>query len=98
MRHVIPYLPLLLIAHVIVLLNGIANPMTPALSITHASVLVLVPFPQSSPHVRSYRPIIPSPCALGQQVIALLSQLIVLPCHVYHLIVLSRLVSLLLGS
>ncbi len=49
---------------------------------THASVQVLVPFPQLSPHVRSYRPITPSPCALGQQVIALLSQLIVLPCLV----------------
>ncbi len=78
MRHVVPYLLLLLIISVVVLLNGGASPMTPALSMTHASVPVLVPSPQLSPHVPSYRPIIPSPCALGQQVIALLSQLIVL--------------------
>ncbi len=51
--------------------------MTPALSMTHASVLVLVPFPQLSLRVRSYHPITLNPCALGQQVIALLSQLIV---------------------
>ncbi len=55
----------------IVLLNGGVSPMTPALSITHASALVLVPFPQLSPHVPSYRPITPSPCTLSQQVIAL---------------------------
>jgi len=76
MRHVIPYLPLLLIAHAIVLLNGSVNPMMPALSITHASVLVPVPFPQLSPHVCSYCPITPNPCALGQQVIAVLSCLL----------------------
>ena len=52
--------------------------MGPALSMTRASVPVPVPFPQLSPHARSYRPIIPSPCALGQQVITLLSRLIVL--------------------
>ncbi len=78
MRHVIPYLPLPLITHVIVLLNGGVNPMTPALSMTHAFVPALVPFPQLSPHVCSYCPIIPSPCALGQQVIASCSRLIVL--------------------
>src|SRR5712671_2885961 len=78
-RHVILSPLLSLITHVIVLLNGGANPMTPALSMTHASVPVPVPFPQLSPHVRSYRPIIPSPCTLGQQVIVLLLQLIVLP-------------------
>src|SRR5216683_1602472 len=78
-RHVVPTPPLSLIALVTVLLNGSANPMTPVLSMTHASALVLVPFPQLSPHVRSYSPITPSPCALGQQVIALLSQLIVPP-------------------
>ncbi len=50
---------------------------------THVSALALVPFPQLSLHVRSYHPIIPSPCALGQQVIALLLQLIVLPRLVY---------------
>src|SRR5712671_7336955 len=87
-RHVVPFPLLSLIAHVTVLLNGGASPMTPALSMTHVSVLVPVPFPQLSPHVCSYRPIIPSPCALGQQVITLLSQLIVLP----------RLVSVLTGS
>src|SRR6266851_2786776 len=79
-RHVIPTPPLPLTASVVVLLNGGASPITPALSMTHASVLVPVPFPQLSPHIRSYHPITPSPCTLGQQVIALLSQLIVLPC------------------
>ena len=83
MRHVMPTFPLLLIANVTVLLNGGVSPMMPALSMTHASVPVPVPFPQSSPHAHSYRPITPSPCALGQQVIALLSQLIVLPRLVY---------------
>ncbi len=85
MRHVVPLPPYLLIALVTVLLNGSANPMTPALSMTHASVPAPAPFPQLSPHVRSYHPITPNPCALGQQVIALLSQLIVLP----HLVSLS---------
>ena len=88
MRHVIPYLPLLLIMSAVVLLNGSASPMTPALSMTHASVPVPAPFPQLSPHICSYHPITPNPCALGQQVITLLSQLIVLP----------RLVSVLAGS
>src|SRR5712671_4839923 len=59
------------------------KPMTPALSMTHASTPAPVPFPQLSPHVPSYRPISPSPCALGQQVIALLSRLIVLSRLVY---------------
>src|SRR6266851_10307652 len=73
MRHVVP-LPLLsLIAHVIVLLNGGASPMAPALSTTRASVPVPVLFPQLSLPAPSYRPIIPSPCALGQQVIVVLS-------------------------
>src|SRR5216683_3502772 len=79
-RHVVSTLPLPLIASVVVLLNGGVSPMTPALSMTHASVPVPVPFPQLSPHVSSYRPIIPSPCALGQQVTVVLSRLIVLPC------------------
>src|SRR6266851_10422307 len=74
-RHIVPFPLLSLIALVIVLLNGGASPMAPALSMTHASAPVPVPFPQLSLHVRSYRPITPSPCALGQQVIALLSQL-----------------------
>ncbi len=78
-RHVVPILPLVLFMIAVVLLNGGASPMMPALSMTHASVQVLVPFPQLSPHVHSYRSITPSPCALGQQVIALLLQLIVLP-------------------
>jgi len=82
-RHVVPIPFLSLITLVTVLLNGGASPMTPASSMTHASVPVPVPFPQLSPHVRSYHPIIPSPCTLGQQVIALLSQLIVLPRLVY---------------
>ncbi len=45
--------------------NGGVNHITPVLSMTPVSVLALVPFPQLSPLVRSYRPIIPSPCALG---------------------------------
>ncbi len=57
--------------------------MTPASYTTRASVRVLVPFPQLSPHVPSYRPITPNPCALGQQVTAALSRLIVLPRLVY---------------
>src|SRR5216683_5614234 len=64
-RHVVSIPSLSLIAHVTVLLNGGASPMTPALSMTHASALVPVPFPQLSPHVRSYCPIPPNPCALG---------------------------------
>ena len=76
MRHIVSNLPLPLIASVVVLLNGGVNPMTHALSMTPVSVPVPVPFPQLSPHVCSYRPIIPSPCALGQQVITLLSCLL----------------------
>src|SRR6266851_7423613 len=83
MRHVVPSHLLPLIVHVIVLLNGSASPMMPALSTTPASVWVPVPFPQLSPHVPSYRPITPNPCALGQQVTVLLSCLIVLPYLVY---------------
>ncbi len=83
MRHVVPTLPLLLIALVTVLLNDGASPMMPALSMTHASVPVPVPFPQLSHHVRSYRPITPNPCTLGQQVTVILSRLIVLPRLVY---------------
>ncbi len=80
MRHVVP-LPLLsLIAHVIVLLNGGASPMAPALSTTRASVPVPVLFPQLSLPAPSYRPITPSPCALDQQVIASCTCSIVLPC------------------
>src|SRR6266851_1351453 len=57
MRHIVLNPPLLLIALVTVLLNGGASYITPALSMTHASVPVPVPFPQLSLHVCSYRPI-----------------------------------------
>ncbi len=63
---------------VVVTLNGGVNRMMPVSSMTPVSVLAPVPFPQLSPHVCSYCPIIPSLCALGQQVITLLSCLIVL--------------------
>src|SRR5216683_2275144 len=82
-RHVVPAPFLSLITHVTVLLSGGANPMTPASSMTRASVPAPVPFPQLSPHVPSYCPITPNPCALGQQVTVVLSHLIVLPCLVY---------------
>src|SRR6266853_6356772 len=82
-RHVglTPFLSL--IAHVTVLMSGAASPMGLASYTTRSSVRAPVPFPQLSPHVPSYRPITPNPCALGQQVITLLSRLIVLPCLVY---------------
>jgi len=51
------------------MLSGSVSPTTCALSMTHASVLALVPFPQLSPLVHHYHPIIPSPCTLGKQVI-----------------------------
>ncbi len=82
-RHVVPLPSPPLIALVTVPLNGGASPMMPALSMTPASALAPVPFPQLSPHVPSYRPITPSPCTLGQQVITSLSRLIVLPRLVY---------------
>src|SRR5216683_1705176 len=82
-RHVVPLPSLSPIALVTALLSGAASPMTPALSMTRASAPVPVRFPQLSPHVPSYRPITPSPCALGQQVIVLLSRLIVLSRLVY---------------
>ncbi len=80
-RHAIPFpLPSPVIA--VVTLNGSVNHMMPVLSTTPVSAWVLVPFPQLSPHICSYHPITPSPCALGQQVIASLSCLIVLSYHV----------------
>ncbi len=82
-RHVVLSPPLSLIAHVIALLIGGASPITPASSMSPVSAQVPVPFPQLSPHVPSYRPITPNPCALGQQVTALLSRLIVSSCLVY---------------
>jgi len=57
-------------------LNGGVSPMTPALSMTPASVLVPVASPRLSPLVRLYCLPPPSPCALGQQVIALLFPLL----------------------
>ena len=68
-----------LIAPVTAQLIGGVNPMTPASYMTRASVLVPVPSPQLSPHIPSYRPITPNPCALGQQVTTVLSRLIVSP-------------------
>src|SRR6266851_2292190 len=82
-RHVVPLPFLSLIALVTVLLSGAASPMTPALSTTRASAPAPVPFPQLSPHVPSYRPITPNPYALGQQVTAVLSRLIVSSRLVY---------------
>src|SRR6266851_6094763 len=67
------------------LASCLCTPCVTSCSDLSAYILAPLPFPQLSPHVRSYRPITPSPCALGQQVIALLSQLIVLP----HLMSLS---------
>src|SRR6267154_3632264 len=72
-RHVVLTPFLSLPPHVIVLLIGGASPMMPVSSTSPVSVRVLVPFPQLSPHVPSYRPIIPNPCALGQQVTVVLS-------------------------
>src|SRR5713226_6068540 len=82
-RHVglTPFLSL--IALVTVLMSGAASPMGPASYTTRASVRAPVPFPQLSPHVLSYRPITPSPCALGQQVTVVLSRLIVSSRLVY---------------
>src|SRR5713226_7848894 len=80
-RHVVLTPSLSLIAHVTALLTGGVSPMTPASYTTRASVWVPVPFPQLSPHVPSYHPITPNPCALGQQV------------TVVFLVLLSRLAS-----
>src|SRR5216683_2309747 len=82
-RHVVLTPFLSLIAHVTVLMSGVASPMGPVSYTTRASVRAPVPFPQLSPHVRSYPPIVPNPCALGQQVTVLLSRLIVLSRLVY---------------
>src|SRR5712671_3583250 len=70
-RHVVLTPFLSLIDHVTVLMSGVASPMGPVSYTTRASVRVPVPFPQLSPHVPSYRPITPTPCAVGQQVTAL---------------------------
>src|SRR5216683_4305398 len=77
-RHVVlpPMPPLIVIA--VVQLIGSANPMTLVSYTTRASVPVLDRFPQLNLPAPSYRPIIPSPCALGQQVITPCTFLIVL--------------------
>src|SRR5216683_5662072 len=81
MRHVVLLpLPCLMIASVTP--NGGVSHITPVLSMTHASVPVPVPSPQLSPLVCYYPPILSSPCALGQQVIAYHPHLIVLYCLV----------------
>ncbi len=67
MRHIVSSLPLYLVI-ILVTLNGIVNPITPALSMTHASVLALAVFPQLSLPVCPYCFLSPSPCTLGQQV------------------------------
>ena len=72
-----------LIALVTVPLIGGVSPMTPVSYTTRASVRVPVPFPQLSPHVPSYHPITPNPCALGQQVTVILSHIIVSSRLVY---------------
>ncbi len=77
MRHVVLNLTSPLIVIVAAQPIGGVNPMTRVLSMTHAFVPAPVPFPQLSPHVCSYCPIIPSPCTLGQQVIASSPRLIV---------------------
>src|SRR6266853_4636143 len=82
-RRIVLTPPLPLIALVTVPLIGGVSPMTPVSYTTRASVRVPVPFPQLSPHVLSYRPIVPNPCALGQQVTALVSRLIVSSRLVY---------------
>ena len=48
--------------------SGGVSPTTLALSMTHASVLVLVAFPQLSPLIHRYLPTPPSSYTLGQQV------------------------------
>ncbi len=68
-----------LIVIVVVWLNGGVNPMMPVSYMTHVSVPVPDRFPQLNLPTLSYRPIIPNPCALGQQVITSYMCPIVLP-------------------
>src|SRR5216683_6229836 len=82
-RRVVLTPSLSLIALVTVRLTGGVNPMTPVSYMTRASAPVPVPFPQLSLHVPSSHPITPNPCALGQQVTALVSRLIVSARLVY---------------
>ena len=58
-----PYLVSVLVTQI-----SSVNRITPVSYTTPVSALALVPFPQLSPLVRSYHPITPNPCALGQQV------------------------------
>ncbi len=53
-----PNLPLILIVSVVVLLNGSVSHIMCVSYMTPVSALVSVPFPQLSPHVCSYHPII----------------------------------------
>ncbi len=55
---------------VLVTQSGGVNPTMPVLSMTYASVLVPVAFPQSSLPIHHYLSTLPSPYALGQQVTA----------------------------
>ena len=64
----IPYL-----VSVLVTWNGSVNCITPVSYMTPISALAPVPFPQLSLPIRSYRPITPNPCALGQQVTIIIS-------------------------
>ncbi len=82
-RHVVPLPSRPLIAHVTAPLSGAASPMGPVSYMTRASAPVPVHSPQLSLRARSYPPITPNPCTLGQQVIALLSHLIVSSRLVY---------------
>src|SRR6266851_718566 len=91
-RRVVPSPSLSLIALVTAPLSGVANPMTPASSTTRASAPVPVPFPQLSPHVPSYRPITPNPCALGQQVTVILSPCALSYCFVSPRVLLPRII------
>src|SRR6266851_5120270 len=75
--------PRYLTAHVIAPLSGAANHMGLVSYTTRASARAPVPSPQLSPHVPSYHPITPNPCALGQQVTILLSRSIVLSRLMY---------------
>ena len=68
MRHIVLY-PLPCLMTVLVTLSGGVCPIMCVSSMTHASVLALVVFPQLSPCVCNCLFTPPNPCALGQQVI-----------------------------
>jgi len=71
-RHVMP-IPFSCLKSAVVTLIGGVNHIMPVLSMTHASVLAPVPFPQLNLPIRSYCPITPNPCTLGQQVTIIVS-------------------------